>query len=454
MEREFKCPSCGASNEVTNPGVLMRICDYCKTAIYWDKESVLRAGAKSLDLPPGSRFGVGRVGKITGRGFTVLGRLRYAHEAGHWDEWFIAMDDGEIMWLAEDEGELFLEKPLVLNSPAPPFDELFAGMQFALNDEPVMVEELGEATCVGGEGQVPFAVELGEKYKYADGTATDGGFVFGLEYDERTGAPTAFKGKALSPKRLKREKAVPGQIQGKYGQVIQCASCGKPFEGKRVDTTKMVVCEACGANLLLDEAESRVVGKNKGAVPSFGLEIGMPVTIEETKYEVMGRILYEEIAEGEQYPSRDYVLYEPEKGYLWLTEENGHFTISVPIHMRVPITAVMTAKASVKVGNETFRLFERGEQRIAWVDGALPWVAAVGETTKYAGIIKPPEFIDQEITGTEVELFRGRYLPRNELVAGLPKGVEPAGTLPLGVHACQPYIPSPWIRGMAIVGAA
>jgi hypothetical protein len=87
---------------------------------------------------------------------------------------------------------------------------------------------------------------------------------------------------------------------------------------------------------------------------------------------------------------------------------------------------------------------------VKWVDGALPWVAGLGEKTRYTHMIKPPEYVDQEITGKEVELFRGRYVDHTEMAAALPKEVK----LPeaRGIYSCQPYAPSDWIRGMGFVG--
>jgi hypothetical protein len=451
MERRFECPSCGAGNVVTNPGVLMKICDFCKTAIYWDKSSALRAGNKSLDLPESPRFKVGATGKIKGRRFTVLGRLTYAHEHGTWNEWFIELGGGDIRWLAEDEGELFLEKPLQLASPVPAYADLLAGMQIKLNDRVGVIEELGQARCIGGEGQIPFVVEIGETYPYADGAAADGSFVFGLEYDAQSGAPTAFIGQVVSLEETKREAGPREEPVGRTAQVIRCTSCGKPYEGSLVETTEMIVCQACGTALKLDKAELVIVGKNKGKAPMFTLTVGTPITLEKISYEVMGRLYYVEYSEGRQYPSYEYVLYNPEKGYLWLSEENGHFTISRPFHLRVSVP-VRKARRTVSVGQERFQFYEEGILTLRWVDGALPWTAEVGEKTQYLHVIKPPEYVDQETTRKEVEMFRGRYLSREELAAGLPKGTMLP--VPSGVYSCQPYVPSDWLKGWAAIGLA
>ena len=452
MEREFKCPSCGAANKVTNPGILMKVCDYCKTAIYWDEESALRVGRKSMDLPPSARFKVGASGKISGRSFTVLGRITYGHEKGFWHEWFIEVQGGKIMWLTEDEGELFLETPLELKFPVPSHEELQPGMQITLNDNLGIVEEIGKAECLGAEGQIPFQVQIGETYPYADGAGADGSFSFGLEYDAQTGQPTAFIGKILE---LKESKVRPEDKEGpveQVGEIIRCASCGKPYEGARVETTKMVVCDACGTALRLDEAKHRVVGKNVGKRPVFSLDVGTPMTLEGTKYEVMGRLFYVEVEEGIEYGSFEYVLYNPQQGYLWLSQENGHFTISRPMHSRIAVPPIPVAKMSVRVGADTFKIYESGNMKLKWVDGALPWTAAVGESTRYTHMIKPPEYVDQEITGKEVELFRGRYVDQPEMLAAVPTTVKLPTTD--GIYSCQPYTPSDWIKGIGKIGWA
>lgn len=451
MERQFQCPSCGAANVVTNPGTLMRVCDYCHTAMYWDKDSVLRAGKQSVDLPPSTRFRVGGNGKIQGSSFRVLGRLRYAHEKGTWDEWYIAMEDGRILWLTEDEGELFLEFPVQLESIVPAFNELKPGNMIPLNDTVVRVEEVGYARCLGGEGEIPFVVEIGEVYPYADGAMPDGKSSFGLEYDPRTGEVQAFIGRILQPKHSQVASGDRAAPTARTAEAIRCRSCGKPYEGAKVETTRMVVCDACGSALELDEAEIRVIGRNVGEVPRFTFSIGQPITVNGIRFEVMGRLCYVENDEGTTYKSYDYALYNPDSGYLWLSEEEGHFTIKTVIHTRIPLPPIPVPHMKVSVQDKVFQIYETGEVTLRWVDGALPWRAAVGETTRYTHLISPPEFIDVEITGQEQELFRGRYLSREELLAGLPEGIE----LPepdQGVYSCQPYEPSAWIRGWGKIG--
>jgi len=430
----------------------MKVCDYCHTAIYCDKESALRAGSKSMDLPPSTRFKVGGHGKIKGTAFIVLGRLVYAHEKGTWNEWFIEMESGEIQWLTEDEGELFLEKPFKLREQVPSHEELKPGMRIPINDLVGVIEEIGTARCIGGEGQIPFQVEIGATYPYADGAGEDGSFSFGLEYDSATGVPSAYIGKILSIRAAESKPEAKAAPIARTGEVVRCTSCGEPYEGRRVETTEMVVCEACGAGLKLDEAETRVVGQNVGDRPPFTFSVGWPLNIEKSGYEVMGRLYYVETEEGREYGSFEYVLYHPDKGYLWLSEENGHFTVSRPMHRRVAVPPIPIRKMKVLVDNQPFQIFETGQLVLRWVDGALPWTAVVGEKTQYTHLIKPPQYVDREVTEQEMELFLGRYVSQEEIRSAAPESVRLP--TPRGVYSCQPYVPSDALKGVGWLGGA
>ncbi len=445
MERKFQCPSCGAGNIVTNPGILMKICDYCKTAIYWDKDSALRVGSKSMDLPQSPRFKTGGVGKLQGRIFKILGRLTYEHESGFWHEWFIEFDDGSLKWLTEDEGELFIETPIKVKQELPLFDKLRPGMQFQLGNNTGIVEELGEARVIGGEGQIPRDVEIGETYSYVDGTSTDGKHSFGLEYDS-SGAPEVFWGRIVNLKNAKAKSFNKDAPESKYGETIHCANCGKPYEGRLLGSTKSVTCASCGSILELSEAQTKVIGSNSGAAPPFTFEIGTPLIFNKIQYEVMGRMLYDQLDEGLHYFSREYILYSPSAGYRRLVEENGHFLLGGVGHVAFTPPMKPKKKQRVKIGDKTYKWFESGKVELVWVEGALPWRAGIGETTRFTHLINPPEFVEYEITGTEAELFKGRYVEPQEMSVAAPKFT----TLPqpCGIHSAQPYTPSKWLKGL------
>src|SRR5690606_2789249 len=104
---------------------------------------------------------------------------------------------------------------------------------------------------------------------------------------------------------------------------------------------------------------------------------------------------------------------------------------------------------SVRVGNDTYRVYESGEQELVYVDGALPWRARVGDRTHYVDLIAPPRMFCVETEGAELDCFEGTYLPARDVYAAF--GVEP-GPDPMGIHGAQPFAVGPALRWLGRVG--
>jgi hypothetical protein len=188
---EISCPSCGATHDVHNPGVITVVCEYCGNAVYWDQEKIQNVGKQST-LPEGfSRLYRGASGTLLNKRFVVMGRVRYSFGQGFWDEWFVEMQDGSIAWLTEDNHEFTLETR-VTDVQVPPFDALKAGLRIEARNTPFFIEEVGQAECIGVEGDLPVKMEVGEVYSFADASSPDGRYTLGIEYDEDP--PTVFYG--------------------------------------------------------------------------------------------------------------------------------------------------------------------------------------------------------------------------------------------------------------------
>ncbi|PID56292.1 hypothetical protein CSB45_12240 [candidate division KSB3 bacterium] len=193
--QEIQCPSCGAGHTIYNPGLITLVCEYCGNAVYWDQEKIQDAGKQSI-LPEGfSRLYRGASGSLFGKRFHVLGRVRYSFGKGFWDEWFLEFEDGSTAWLSEDNHEFSYENPY--SAPAqerlPAFSDLSPGMTLTVNKTMYVIEELGQAECLGVEGDLPLQLQSGEKYAFADGASPDGKYTLGIEYD--SDPPTIFLGR-------------------------------------------------------------------------------------------------------------------------------------------------------------------------------------------------------------------------------------------------------------------
>lgn len=199
---EIFCPSCGARHDLYNPGIITIVCEYCGTAVYWDEEKIETAGKQSI-LPEGfSRIYRGATGTLSQKRFFVLGRVRYSFGKGFWDEWYLEFNDGTLGWLIEDNHELSLETRIT-SKKIPPFSSLHPGFKFSIKKIMFVVEEVGLAECLGVEGNIPAAIQSGEKYAFADASSPDGHYTLGIEYDEDP--PTIFFGRWLDYSSLRMD---------------------------------------------------------------------------------------------------------------------------------------------------------------------------------------------------------------------------------------------------------
>ncbi len=114
---------------------------------------------------------MGAHGKIKGRTFGVLGRVRYEYADGFWDEWFLQFDNGQIGWVEEDEGELTLTYKTKLTSPVPPFEQIRVGSFIPLGGERMFVSEKGQGKVQGAQGEVTITVPPGRAVQYVNGNA-------------------------------------------------------------------------------------------------------------------------------------------------------------------------------------------------------------------------------------------------------------------------------------------
>jgi hypothetical protein len=156
---------------------MMFVCAYCGSTAYWDASQVRSAGTQAALTEGFTRLYRDAAGSLRGTRFETLGRVRYGYGRGFWDEWYLRFADGTTAWLTEDNHELCLERRV---DAAPPPDDglvriMLGGLEFA-------VEERGEAVCMGAEGELPFVVTLGERYRYIDGSSPDGRHSLGIEY--------------------------------------------------------------------------------------------------------------------------------------------------------------------------------------------------------------------------------------------------------------------------------
>ncbi len=196
-------------------------------------------------------------------------------------------------------------------------------------------------------------------------------------------------------------------------RTVGCPSCGDTVS-LQDERAELVVCRSCGSHLELTEDELKIIGAGAERAWRFDLDLGDSFRHRGLRYEVVARMAY--VEEPDDPPTRQYLLYHPAHGSMWLSEYQGNWDLSEPTHVmpkRGPFALLKGDDLQTHDGGRWVAV-ESGVTRLAYVDGALPWMAKVGDVTHYAELVAADgsgELYEVEASGDEVEHGRGRRLP-------------------------------------------
>jgi len=173
--QNMTCASCGAPLEVKNQFIRSVTCKFCGSNYMVSGSDTLDPVGKTASLADyPSRLHIGASGEIRGRGFTVIGRVRYAYAEGFWEEWQITWaDDSPPDWLEEDEGYWTVYKRERVRGAVPAYDQVKVGGSVTINGRSVFITEKRTARMVGSEGQFSSVMPLTGTFGYIQGSSSE-----------------------------------------------------------------------------------------------------------------------------------------------------------------------------------------------------------------------------------------------------------------------------------------
>jgi Domain of unknown function (DUF4178) len=216
---------------------------------------------------------------------------------------------------------------------------------------------------------------------------------------------------------------------------LTCPSCGATLTVRAFGHAVTIVCDSCHS--ILDAQDPRLqvlqkfeakTGEDRPRIP-----LGTRGTIRGAQYEVIGFQRRTIRVEGIPYSWHEYLLFNPFKGFRYLTEYNGHWN-DVSTLRALPLWT--PGQTTLSYLGETYRHFQTADAETSFVLGEFPWQVRVGETAQVSDFVSPPRVISSEKTGKEVTWSMGEYVTGADLWRAfkLP-GAPPT---PVGVYENQP----------------
>jgi Domain of unknown function (DUF4178) len=216
---------------------------------------------------------------------------------------------------------------------------------------------------------------------------------------------------------------------------LNCPSCGASLTVRSFGHAVTVVCASCHSILDAQDPRLQVLQKFQAAEGEDPprVPLGSRGVIRGTAYEVIGFERRTIRVDGTPYSWHEYVLFNPFKGFRYLTEYNGHWN-DVSILRSLP--DLRPGGSSLRYLGETYKQFQTANAATTFVLGEFPWQVRVGESVTVSDYISPPRVISGETTGKEVTWSMGEYMAGRDIWKAFQLEGEPP--VPIGVYENQP----------------
>src|SRR5262249_18915522 len=418
MSVRVSCPGCGGPVEFKIGSAMVSVCPYCRSVVARGDRKVEDLGKVAALADTDSQLEVGMKGRYQGVPFYLTGRTQLGHQAGGtWDEWYAAFSDGRWGWLAEAMGRDFItfehDEPPAL----PVLKELKLGAEVSIPGEahPLSVTEKGKARVISAEGEIPFRLDPGATYRYADLSGPDAEFAT-LDYGDDP--PTVYVGREVTLDDLKlpvKAKPAGHELRQVEGHQLNCPQCGGALALHAPDKAERVTCPSC--NSLLDIHQGNLIFLKALRRPEHPpiIPLGKTGKFGDDEYIHIGCMLRSVTIEGIKYFWQEYLLYHARKGFRWLVRSDDHWNFVEPL----PPGKARRSGGYAVYDDKQFKLFQRAWAEVENGQGEFYWKVEVGEMVRASDFVNPPEMLSREVTRAEgddeeqgeINWSLGTYLP-------------------------------------------
>jgi hypothetical protein len=225
-------------------------------------------------------------------------------------------------------------------------------------------------------------------------------------------------------------------------KVFDCTKCGAPVQIRAQGMSVVCVCGSCKSVMdALDERHQVVSAAAKRHYRVQYIPLGARTKLKGHLWEVIG---YMEKSDFNSYRWSEYLLFNPARGFRWITENEGHWNWILPIK-----------KSDINVDAPLFNghyysLYHQGKALVINVTGEFYWRVAVDDVAHVKDFVRDNEILSYEKSENEISWTIGEYIGAEKIKEAfkIEKMPEQNGVAPNQPNAMNKYfkpIHSMWI---------
>jgi uncharacterized Zn finger protein (UPF0148 family) len=432
------CPSCAAPLQFKAASSTTAICQFCKSTVARDSDTLKLIGKQAELLQDFSRLQISTEGQYDSHAFTVIGRIQMRYDAGVWNEWYVLFADTKTAWLSETASGFTLLRSVGGLPNAVVFDNVVPGQSITINQQAFNVTDKRIAQCVAAQGELPFAVDNRWESKTLDLKVENQFLTFDFSDG---GAPEVYRGVTLTAEQLQLKRlkdtqdrftgaTILGAIDSKTITQLSCKACGSPI--KLAPALSNIVCPACSSELHQQEGSLilDVERANQQRVWT-ALEPGDNGEMFGYQWTVMGVMTRHDASDSSE-KWDEYLLYHADQGLRWLSFADGEWQ-----WIQILDSEPTQSGKGYRYDNVYYTPQSQYTAATAYVAGAFNWRAKRGNLVKVEQFTQGANCLSRESTDSEVTWSLGRKTDGHLILKAFGKGTSTSAKTPYVASAAQ-----------------
>jgi hypothetical protein len=236
-------------------------------------------------------------------------------------------------------------------------------------------------------------------------------------------------------------------------KALFCPQCGAAISLRALGQAVSVVCGSCHSILDARNSQLEILQKFEKIVSSDSplIPLGTRGKIRGTDYEVIGFQRRSIVVEGIHYSWHEYVLFNPYKGFRYLSEYQGHWNDVAVCKEQPSVDKRFSIALSANYLGEDYKHFQTAKAITDFVLGEFPWEVRVGEQATLTDYVHPPRMLSREQTSGEESWSIGEYMEGKDVWSAFHLPGSPPEAI--GVYENQPSPVGPNIKSVWAVFA-